>query len=203
MIRQTCCFVLFEWTNQICRQVRAKGFPAMPDATAPWRVAINETLAKASRGWKNGYLLSRKTLKCIVVSISVTVYKSCCFFLSDLLLAQCTAQGYCTVWPKKKNANPCVPTTGWCMRSSSSSLSCPPGWKRCQWRHHGCGESERRCNSPGCSALKTRHSLKLHQDSGQNSHAFFLPYLVPLVPTQNPMPLSCSIPARNSRKLIH
>lgn len=116
MIRQTCCFVLFEWTNQICCQVRAKGFPAMPDVTALWRVAINETLAKASWGWKNGYLLARKTLKCIVVSISVTVYKSCCFFL----LAQCTAQGYCTVWPKKKTQIPV------CQRQADAWDPLPP-----------------------------------------------------------------------------
>lgn len=117
--------------------VWAKGFTMIADVTAPWRFALNETLPKATWGCQNVYLLSRKTLKCIVVSISVTVYKSCCFFgiaFQHSVQHKVIAQG--GLRKKKQNTNPWVPMTSWCMRSFSS-LSCPPGWKRCQWRHHG------------------------------------------------------------------
>lgn len=63
----------------------------MPDATAPWRVARNETLPSVKEN----------------LEMHCGVYFSDCIqvlllFLSKLLLAQCTAQGYCTVWPKEK-----------------------------------------------------------------------------------------------------
>lgn len=126
-------------------------------------------------------------------------------FLSDLLLAQCTAQGYCTVWPKKKKKRKSLCANDRLMHEILflQSLLSPRMKEVSVKASRLSGKRAAVQLSPGCSALKSRHSLKLHQDSGQNSHAFFLPYLVPLVPTQNPMPLSCCIPAHNSRKLIH